>query len=117
MKAACASERHGKRDESKPFMASSSPANVLPRKAAAKDAPHADREQTTREKRPARGPDPSSLSVPKKTKLTNATLAKESTRFGRGSGRRWILNLRGGGGARLAHRVGAMHDGSSGKAA
>ena len=44
-------------------------------------------------------------------RLTNAAFAEESARLG---GRGWwrrVLNLRGGGSARLAHGVGAMHDG------
>ena len=42
---------------------------------------------------------------------TNVGLAKEPATLGGGGGRRWVLDLRGGGSARLAHGVRAMHDG------
>jgi hypothetical protein len=42
---------------------------------------------------------------------TNVGLAEESASLGGGRGRRWVLDLRRGGGARLAHGVGAVHDG------
>lgn len=45
---------------------------------------------------------------------TNVGLAKESATLGGGRGRRWVLDLRSGGGARLAHGVGAVHDGGVG---
>lgn len=45
---------------------------------------------------------------------TNVGLAEEPATLGGGGGRRWVLNLRGGGGARLAHRVGAVHVGGVG---
>jgi len=43
--------------------------------------------------------------------LTDTALSEESTRFRRGGWGRRVLDLRGGGSARLAHRVCAMHDG------
>ena len=45
---------------------------------------------------------------------TNVGLAKEPATLGGGGGRRWVLDLRSGGGARLAHGVGAVHDGGVG---
>jgi len=45
---------------------------------------------------------------------TNVGLAKEPATLGGGGGRRWVLDLRGGGSARLAHGVGAVHDGGVG---
>ena len=42
---------------------------------------------------------------------TNVGLAKEPATLGGGRRRRWVLDLRGGGSARLAHGVGAVHDG------
>ena len=45
---------------------------------------------------------------------TNVGLAKEPAALGGGRGRRWVLDLRSGGGARLAHGVGAVHDGGVG---
>jgi hypothetical protein len=42
---------------------------------------------------------------------TNVGLAKEPAALGGGRRRRWVLDLGGGGSARLAHRVGAVHDG------
>lgn len=53
----------------------------------------------------------SSSPVPYGEELTNAALAEETTRLCRGSWRRRVLDLRGGGSARLAHGVRAMHDG------
>ena len=45
---------------------------------------------------------------------TNVGLAEEPATLGGGRGRRWVLDLRSGGGARLAHGVGAVHDGGIG---
>jgi hypothetical protein len=45
---------------------------------------------------------------------TNVGLAKEPATLGGGGGRRWVLDLRSGGGARLAHGVGAVHGGGVG---
>lgn len=45
---------------------------------------------------------------------TNVGLAEEPATLGGGGGRRWVLDLRSGGGARLAHGVGAVHDGGVG---
>jgi hypothetical protein len=42
---------------------------------------------------------------------TNVGLAKEPAALGGGRRRRWVLDLRGGGSARLAHGVCAVHDG------
>jgi hypothetical protein len=42
---------------------------------------------------------------------TNVGLAEEPASLGGGRGWRRVLDLRGGGSARLAHRVGAVHDG------
>jgi len=45
---------------------------------------------------------------------TNVGLAEEPATLGGGGGRRWVLDLRSGRGARLAHGVGAVHDGGVG---
>ena len=45
---------------------------------------------------------------------TNVGLAEEPATLGGGRGRRWVLDLRSGGSARLAHRVGTVHDGGCG---
>jgi hypothetical protein len=47
--------------------------------------------------------------------LTNATLSKPPVRLGGGHGWWGVLDLRGGRGARLAHRIGAMHGGGGGR--
>ncbi len=51
------------------------------------------------------------LSTLHKVSLTDTALSEESTRFRRGGWGRRVLDLRGCGSARLAHRVCAMHDG------
>lgn len=51
----------------------------------------------------------SSLAVPWHLLLTEAALAEKSTSLGAGSWRRWVLDLRRGGSARLAHGIGTMH--------
>ena len=53
----------------------------------------------------------SSNPVPVQARLTDAALAEETTRLGRRSGRRWVLDLGSCGSARLAHGIRAMHGG------
>ena len=43
--------------------------------------------------------------------LTDVALAKQATALGRRRRRRWVLDLRRRRGARLAHRISAMHFG------